>query len=51
MTCRNGQSSLPAVPTLPAGLTDAVKTGGYWFSKYNTTVALKDHTLSFTVGG
>lgn len=32
-------------------LTNAVKTGGYWSSKYNTTIGLRDHTLSFTVGG
>ncbi|MFH8692494.1 nuclear transport factor 2 family protein [Streptomyces anulatus] len=32
-------------------LANAVKTGGYWSSKYNTTIAIKDHTISFTVGG
>lgn len=32
-------------------LANAVKTGGYWSSKYNTTVTLRDHTISFTVGG
>ncbi|MFD9457810.1 hypothetical protein ACFWBC_32565 [Streptomyces sp. NPDC059985] len=31
-------------------LTDAVKTGGYWTTKYNTTVKLKDHTLTFPIG-